>query len=412
MEKEREENFANRIDEFLNFLDRNLVSKFPEPLRTSIRSKINELREIIMETREPRFAIVGRRGAGKSSLINAIFGSKVADVGHVKAMTGIGKWYLYEDKKGRMSILDTRGLGEGSKPDEKAQEKSSEEEVKASIDKECPDALLFLCKAKEIDARIDADIKSLAEIKSYIQKKHKYDPPIVGIITQVDELDPPDTVKPPYENSEKQKHIALATALLSQKMKTNFGDIVKVIPTSAYIRFENGKIARDRRWNIDKLVEYLIEIIPRSAQIELARIGRIKSVQKKMARIIIGSAATIAGGIGAEPIPVADLPFITGIQIGMIIGIGYISGKKMNKKTAVEFMSAMGLNVGAAFAFRQLAQSLIKLIPVAGPFISGAIAFAATWAIGEAAIAFFIDKKSAKEAKKTYKKEQEKKQRE
>ncbi|KPJ65685.1 MAG: hypothetical protein AMJ45_04715 [Syntrophobacter sp. DG_60] len=195
-------------------------------------------------------------------------------------------------------------------------------------------------------------------------------------------------------------------------METLFKDVVEVIPTSAYIRFSNGKIAYDRRWNIDKLVEYLIERLPRSAQMELARIARVKSVQKKMARILIRSAAGIAGAVGTTPIPVADLPVITSIQIGMIIGIGYISGREMNKKAAVEFMTSMGLNVGLGFALRELARALVKLIPVAGNAVSGTVAVAATWGIGKAATAYFIDKKSPNEAKQIYEGERKKRQKE
>ena len=413
MENEkREETFKSRMKEVFKILEEKVIPKLPEPLRSLVRTEIDKLREVIMEARAPRFAIVGRRGAGKSSLINAIFSNKVAEVGAVKSTTGMGRWYDYEDEKGTMSILDTRGLGEGSVPDVKVEKESAEEEVKASIDHKCPDALLFLCKAKEIDARIDEDINSLVEIKSYVQKKHTYNPPVVGVITQVDELDPPQVVDPPYKDEKKQKNIASTKALLSRKIETVFDDVIEVIPISAYIDFKNGEIVYDRRWNVDKLVEYLIEHLPRSAQMELARIARVKSVQKKMARILIGSAATIAGAVGIQPIPVADLPIITSIQIGIIIGIGYISGREMNKKSAVEFMSSMGLNVGLAFVFRELARALVKLIPVVGNVVSGGVAAAATWGIGEAAIAYFIDKKSPDEAKQIYEEERKKREEE
>ncbi|MCD6564382.1 MAG: 50S ribosome-binding GTPase [Bacteroidales bacterium] len=403
MENEkRTENVKERISEISKYIMENIAPKLPDKIVNQVKLELEKMMEVLLETRPPRFVVLGRRGSGKSSLINAIFGSNVAEVGSVKSTTGIGAWYDYKNKRGKISILDTRGLGEGSLPDKKCTEKSVKDEVYVSIDKSLPDVLLFLCKAKEVDARIDEDIENLVEIKMYLQNKHGYNPPIVGIMTQVDELDPPDVVEPPYRDSIKCKNIADAKKILSKKLEAKFKDVIEVIPVSAYVRFENEKIVYDRRWNIDKLLECLIERIPKNALLELARITQIKSVQKKIANILIRSAVGITGLVGVEPIPIADLPVITGIQVSLIIGIGYISGRKMSKKSAIEFMTSMGVNVGAAFVLREIARSLIKLIPGAGNAVSGTVAAASTWAIGKAAIAYFIDKKSPEETKKIF----------
>lgn len=46
-------------------------SPIPEIALRDLKNKINDLRQLIIEKRSPRFALVGRRGSGKSSLINA-----------------------------------------------------------------------------------------------------------------------------------------------------------------------------------------------------------------------------------------------------------------------------------------------------------------------------------------------------
>ena len=60
-----------------------LLDSLPVPLGGDLKNRLAGLRQLLFETRAPRFVLVGRRGAGKSSLVNAIFGQHVADLGHV-----------------------------------------------------------------------------------------------------------------------------------------------------------------------------------------------------------------------------------------------------------------------------------------------------------------------------------------
>src|ERR1700687_773603 len=95
-----------------------LLERLPLGVAKEVRVRIATLRTLLLDKRPPAFVLVGRRGAGKSSLVNALFGAKVAELGHVTAQTGRGRWYDYEREGGAMSILDTRGLQEGSVPAE------------------------------------------------------------------------------------------------------------------------------------------------------------------------------------------------------------------------------------------------------------------------------------------------------
>src|SRR5579863_5784705 len=91
-----------------------LLERLPLDVARDLRARIATLRTVMLEKRPPALVLVGRRGAGKSSLINALLGAKVAELGHVTAQTGKGRWYDVEKSGGVMSILDTRGLQEGS----------------------------------------------------------------------------------------------------------------------------------------------------------------------------------------------------------------------------------------------------------------------------------------------------------
>ena len=393
---------SQRLTEIVDLVIK-AIENLPDPPRERIRHELLEVRELIMENRPPRILILGRRGAGKSSLINAIFAERVATVGSVLSETGAAVWHTLENTKGALRILDTRGLGDLSKP-QSASFAESIEEIRQGIEAVCPDAILFMCKAKEVDAHIAKDIDSVITLRKFIAETHHYAIPVAALVTQVDELDP-KRVEPPYANSQKQANIHQAVDALQNAFAGFHIELLKVIPVSAYAEYENGQRVYDNYWNIDLLIDYLMEVLPNSAQLQLARLSSLKKTQRKFARRLVGSTATICAGIAATPIPLADVIPITAAQIGMIIGIAYISGREMTRQSAIEFLTALGVNVGAGFALREGARALIKFVFVgAGEVISAGVAFAGTWGIGEAAIAYFVEGVSIDEAKIRFKK--------
>ncbi len=343
------EELPANLESLLAMIEEFLTKNCPlylKPLVPKMEGALKDLKTVVLDAREPRLAVFGRRGAGKSSLINAIFGEERCPKGAIRAQTAGAGWFTYRDKRGGLKILDTRGLGEGHKPVECKTDEPALTEIKKAVDEQCPDAILFLVKAKEVDARIDQDLKDLIELSGYIKKAKDYEAPIVGIVTQVDEVDPKQD-PPPFERSKKRQNIETAKDLLAGKMK----EMLKLEPTvfavSAYMDFENGQMVYDGRWNIDTLLEYLIEHLPQSALMQLARITRVKSLQRKIGRVISGAATTLAAGVGAVPLPFADFPVLVGIQTTMIAGIGYVAGREMDFGAARDFVASLGINVGA-----------------------------------------------------------------
>jgi predicted GTPase len=382
------------------------IEKLPDPPRELVKKEMYKIKEIIMDNRPPRILILGRRGAGKSSLINALFKEKVAAVGSVLSETGAPEWHTFKNSKGSIEILDTRGMGDRTKP-ESANFEEAIEDIKSEVKGSCPDVVLFLCKAKEVDAHINNDIENVRSIKQFISDSHGYEIPIAALLTQVDELDP-KRVEPPYENSQKKENIHKAVRALQDAFNDSHMDLLKIIPISAYAEYDNGNRKYDNFWNIDLLIDYLIEALPKEAQLQLARLSALKKVQCKLARTLVGATATICAGIAATPIPLADVIPITMAQVGMIIGIAYIAGRELSKESAKEFLVALGLNVGAGFAVREGARALIKFVfPGVGNVVSAGMAFAGTWGIGEAAIAYFINGASIEETKLIFKKAKE-----
>jgi uncharacterized protein (DUF697 family) len=72
-------------------------------------------------------------------------------------------------------------------------------------------------------------------------------------------------------------------------------------------------------------------------------------------------------------------------------------------RSAAEFLGALGVNVGAAFAFREAARALVKFVaPGAGTLVSSAVAYAGTVSVGKAAAAYFIEGVSLEKAKRVF----------
>ncbi|HEX4494881.1 MAG TPA: GTPase [Thermoanaerobaculia bacterium] len=377
------------------------IDRIPEAEGRSTRNELLILKELLMDARPPKLMILGRRGAGKSSLINAIFGEPMAAVGSVLSETGRPTWYSYAGPRGEMKILDTRGLGDRTRP-ESANFQDALDEIRAGLVGEWPDAILFLCKAKEVDSHIAQDLDNVQAVRAFLAEKHRYAAPVVAVVTQVDELDP-KRVEPPYENETKQRNIETAVGAIQEALAERGIALARVIPVSTYAEYEGDRRVYDNYWHVEELVDYLVEVLPRTAQVQMARLAQLRGVQRKLARRMTGAAAAVAGGIAAAPIPVADILPITALQIGLISGIAYVSGRELSRKAAREFLVALGANVGAAFALREGARALAKIVfPGAGLAVSAGVAFAGTWGLGEAAIAYFIEKRPIEEARERF----------
>ena len=98
------------------------------------------------------------------------------------------------------------------------------------------------------------------------------------------------------------------------------------------------------------------------------------------ARIIIHGAAAAAAAVGGglAQIPTSDSMVITPIQISMIVALGTLHGKTLDKSSALGILAAAyGPYVG-----RTVSQLLIGWIPGVGNAINAATAFVITESIG------------------------------
>lgn len=386
----------DRLREVLQFIRTHI----PQAVLTRMEPELAAIESYILNARAARIALVGRRGSGKSSLVNAIFGEQRAETGAVLATTPAGTWYSYEGPAGALEVLDTRGLGEGDRPEGATEEDAINENLKAVQDR-CPDAILFVIKAADVDVWIHEDLAQVKALRAAIARRHGWEPPVIGVLTQVDLLGPADVAEPPYDDPEKQANIALAQEKLTERMSRLLERPVRVFATSAYMRYRDGVRVVDRRWHIDELVAYLVESLPNEAQLTMGRVAGVKSAQVKIAGTLIQSTASAAGAVAATPIPLADMPILTAMQLLMITGIAYLAGRRLSREAALEFVGALGVNIGAGFALREVARGLSKwLLPGGGSLISAGVAYWGTLALGQAAVAYYVENQPIEAARK------------
>lgn len=100
--------------------------------------------------------------------------------------------------------------------------------------------------------------------------------------------------------------------------------------------------------------------------------------QKEKCHYIIHSAAAAAAGIGAIPIPGADILPISGVQVTMIIALARVFGISITENIAQEM--AKTFLVGQAG--KALVASFSKLIPIIGSGINATVAAGLTETLG------------------------------
>ncbi len=378
-----------------------LLERLPVEVAKDLRIRIATLRTVMLEKRPPALVLVGRRGAGKSSLVNALFGAKVAKLGHVTAQTGRGRWYDYQREGGSMSILDTRGVQEGSPPAEDHDQRSALDALALELRAKAPDLVVFVAKASEVDAAVDADVDVIERVYKEVKRAHRTEPPLVAVVTHCDLFEPkgtrlhkaPDEAQDDVE--EKLRYVSQAERVIAAKIDDRPGlrdRHVGTIGVSTYMSWRvDGTLRADERWRIDNLAVLLFRNLPDSSRAELARATGARAVQEELATTLTRATAAVCAGIAAAPIPLADIIPLTTMQVGLVAAIAWIAGRSVDRKGAAEFLTGMGANVGMAFALREAVRAIVKVIaPGGGSVVSATMAFSGTVAIGAAARAYYI----------------------
>ncbi|MCA9963154.1 MAG: hypothetical protein KC423_02880 [Anaerolineales bacterium] len=300
----------------------------------------DELAAEISHENQARIALIGLAGAGKSTLFDYLRG-----------------WRPEEEKP----MTDVSGNSLVSWPNLSLEEAFSLESYglfiladllgQQAVDMTSYDALpLALGDPALLIYLIDATVGVTAEDYRWIATVRASGRPLLVVLNKIDGLAEVDT-----QLGEIEQRIGMA-----------------VIPISA----RTGQHVQE------KLLPKLLDTVPKLA-VPLGR--EIHALRRLAAQRIARQAAVLAGMMGAQPVPILDLPMQAMVQVGVVLRIGAAYGYTPTGGLNREVISTI---VGV-FGLRYLVLALVKLIPLLGWIISGLASGATTMLVGETAVRYY-----------------------
>jgi uncharacterized protein (DUF697 family) len=359
-----------------------LAGRLPSRIRNAVLSELTPLKQLFLQQRPPRFLFAGSANVPAGKIVSALFGSTEFAA---PAAAPLSRWFEVDfPERGKISIIDIRGVDD-----------SAAIHVRDELKYRAADIIFFIR-----DERLtqEQEQRELTDLTSYLSWNETLETDRKVI----------EVVLPPFEKIASHNHngrgatrdesVAGSTVV----RRGVFLDTLRLVPVDNDQLFELPP-AEARR-----LMSTLARELPNEARMEMIRISRDREAQREVAQLLVKSTTAVCTAIGAQPIPLADLPILTSLQLMMVSGIMYVSGRERSLRASAEFAGALGANVGAAMVLREGARAVLKFFPGWGNVVCGLVAGSGTYAIGRATTAYFIEGVSLKDARRTYLKSRKK----
>lgn len=308
-------------------------------------------------------AVFGKTGVGKSTLVNAIFGSEVAATGVGKPVTQGLNYHRHPG--GLLGLYDSEGFETGASGDDilAALRARVAESRALPVDQQIHAAwYLVRWSDRRFEERQGDFVRALSDLGL----------PVIMVITQVpsrDGVPHPDAL----ELAQYIESLGLPLRPSSRALLTN---AVEDPFTSAPV------------FGLQELLDATYVVVPEVATAALTAVQILDWERKRQAaKTIINQSVALAAGVGAAPIPFADAAILVPTQVTMIARITAAYGLPADRSRALAAAGAVVLTGGATMAGRYLATNLLKFIPggqVATSAISATVAGSLTRAVGGA----------------------------
>jgi uncharacterized protein len=356
------------------------LGKLPTTIQKPILHELTPLKELFLQQRFPRFVFVGSSKLPLQEILPALFGL-ASELDH-NALMEIFRWLnLKMDAEGTITVLDARGA-----------EESAVVNIRDELKSQAADIFFFVDDADTSRPPRKKEIENLAAFLQWNEETAP-DAMVIGI-----------SLFDPERNHASDGAVSSAAGKQSTKLRAALAEKANIRDRLADIisvPLNRSQPAQNPSETL-RLVSLVTQHLPNQARVEMIRISRDQAAQTEVAQVLLKSTTAICTAIGAQPIPLADLPILTTLQLVMVSGVMYLSGRERSLRAATEFIAALGANVGVGMLLREGTRALLKFFPGWGNVVCGMVAGAGTYAIGRAAVAYFIEGVSLKDARRTY----------
>ncbi|SFC85802.1 YcjF family protein [Tropicimonas isoalkanivorans] len=327
------------------------------PKRFRLRSRDAAAAEGMPESLLPVVWLLGKTGAGKTSLVRALTEQTDAEIGNgFQPCTRSAKSYDFPPDGPLVRFLDTRGLGEaGYDPADDLAECLDRSHV-----------VLVVCR---LDDPVQGDVAdALADVARQDKRMRA-----ILVLTGEDLL--------PDESARDR-----ARRTITARMNRAAGRDLPV----ATVTFVPGGGPQPE--GLEDLRRLLLDALPAAGLLLAA--DHAATAEEAAFQAVRRRVLFYAGLAGSTDVaPVFGAVSVPATQIAMLRELGQRYDMPWNRKTSAAFLGAFGIGMGARFTASYGLRQLAKLIPVYGQTIgaaaAGSVSFATTYALGRAA-AYFL----------------------
>lgn len=317
----------------------------------------------------PKILVAGKTGIGKSTLLNAVFGKEMADVGVGRPITQDIKEYKSEHVP--LTIIDSKGIENKDYETIVGELSSYIQKCANSGDEADAINVAWYCVSApgaRFEPADEAVIKAIGATGI----------PVIVVLTQGRNFSGED-FKPGSDDAKLRDCIQAAVGSYAHK-------VILVRAKAVEDEDDDGNAIIKKPRGLNALIEETGKCIPkgrRNAYAQALNVRNTKALEAKVvaATSVVDWATGAAALAAAAPIPGSDFITLAPIQGTMLWKIGNIFGVDSDGTNWTKIITSVAGPLLIGLAARAAVGTLLKLIPGVGSVLGGAISGASAGAV-------------------------------